>query len=172
MATLFLWGALGVGGWHLREYRRIQSLFDRQVPFTEEQYRKIRFDPVLLQNYRLCTAHRLPSSLQTEAFRDYVVLCPTPAGLCELGRAYLQIGRIADAEALFEWAWQINPSLVTPAYELFLLYRQEGMPEKMRAWGERLLGQPVKKEGTTTLKMRAYVEQAFLSEFGERGNLP
>ncbi|MCC8173934.1 MAG: hypothetical protein LIO65_06030 [Odoribacter sp.] len=52
----------------------------------------------------------------------------------------------------------INPSLLTPNYELFLLYQEMEDIEKMIEIGNKALNQPLKREGTETLTMKANIK--------------
>ena len=58
-----------------------------------------------------------------------------------------------------QFAYHINPSLIVPQYELFLLYREEKNMNQMVAIGERILHQPVKQENTISIKIKTEVRK-------------
>ena len=47
------------------------------------------------------------------------------------------------------------PNRVTPTYKLFKLYANQGKKDEALITADRLLRQPIKKEGTRTLEMKA-----------------
>jgi len=148
----------------IKKYFGLEKLLLSKTPATEEQYRQIRYDRDLLRNYHFFTEDRLSADSRFEVLRDYVELSPSPSGLCELGRQYKVKGHFSKAEECFIFASNINPSLITPNYELFLLYEQNNQEELLKKTGEKILRQPLKKEGTASLKMKAYVKNVLQND--------
>lgn len=91
--------------------------------------------------------------------KEYVELYPSSYGLCELGRRYKSRKLFSRAKECFIFAYHINPSLIVPQYELFLLYREEKNMNQMVAIGERILHQPVKQENTISIKIKTEVRK-------------
>ena len=146
----------------MQEYSKLESSYKSGEQISEEQYNKIKYDITLLQNYYTFMADRLNSADEFTVIKDFVELYPSPNGLCELGRKYKVLNNFDQAEECFIFAANINPSLITPNYELFLLYQEYGDTKAMKSVGEKILKQPIKKEGTASIKIRTYVKNVLL----------
>lgn len=126
---------------------------------TTVEYEKIKYDIDLLENYYTFVGYKLPDTENFKIVEDYVNLYPSSIGLCELGKKYKVKNNPNKAREYFTFASNINPSLITPYYELFLVYQEEGNINEMKEIGKKILHHKIKEESTTSLKMKAYVKK-------------
>lgn len=144
----------------INEYSKLEQAYELQYKIANEKYDKIKYDSILLENYYIFVGSKLPNTEEFNIIKDYVDLYPSPTGLCELGRGYKAINDFNQAKECFIFASNINPSLITPYYELFLLYQEEGDINNMKKTGEMILHKKIKKESTTSIKIKANVKKA------------
>lgn len=143
----------------IKEYKSLAFQYKMQRPIPWDQYGKIQYDIILLQNYYEYTIDKIDDADRLKIIKDYVILSPSTNSLCELGRIYKTNEDFNRAWNCFTFAKNINPSLITPNYELFLLYQKENDTINMGNIGETILHQKVKKEGTISIKIKTYVKE-------------
>ncbi len=165
LGTGFLYGAKK---WV--DYGKLQSSFHRHTPLNAFTYRSIASDPILLRAYYSA----LPEGEdRLSVLEEICRLYPSVNALNELARNYKSSGSYEQARECFRLAADIQPSLITAKYELFLLALETGDTIALRRTGGEILDQPIKKEGTVSIKARAHVRQVLnrLDE-GSAGELP
>lgn len=150
----------------INEYLKLEQAFKLQNRISTEKYEEIKWDIDLFKDYYTYVGNKLPKNEEFTLIKDYVDLYPSPIGLCELGRRYKAVNNYDEAKKCFTFASNINPSLITPYYELFLIYQEESNINKMKAIGEKILHHNTKKESTISIKIKAKVKKA-LSELEE-----
>lgn len=143
----------------INEFSKLEQTYELHHRIDTEKYEKIKSDVRLLEKYYAYVGFMLPDPEEFKIVKDYIDLYPSSAGLCELGRRYKAFKDINQAKEYFTFASHINPSLITPYYELFLVYQEEGDISKMKTMGEKILHHKIKKEGTASLKMKAHVKK-------------
>lgn len=143
----------------LKEYKTLETCFQEQTVLPLDTYHKIKYDLGLLQKYHISTARYLDTTAQFALMKEYVELYPSAYGLCEIGKKYRALHLYGLAKTCFIAASEINPALITPPYELFLLYQLSGDTLNLRKTGKSILLQPLKKESTTSLRMKAEVRK-------------
>lgn len=152
----------------MNEYLKLEQAFKLQNRISTEKYEEIKWDIDLLKDYYTYVGNKLPEEFML--VKDYVDLYPSSIGLCELGRRYKAVNNYDEARKHFTFASNINPSLITPYYELFLIYQEESNINNMKAIGEKILHHNTKKESTISIKIKAKVKKA-LSELEEHNIL-
>lgn len=141
------------------EYFKLEQAYELHNKIPCEKYEKIKYDRGLLENYYVFVGPKLSDAEEFQIIKDYVDLYPSSVGLCELGKRYKAIGDFHHAKKCFTFASTINPSLLTPYYELFLLYQEKGDMNNMKTIGDKILHQKVKIESTSSLKIKAQVKK-------------
>lgn len=154
----------------MNEYLKLEQAFKLQNRISTEKYEEIKWDIDLLKDYYTYVGNKLPEAEEFMLVKDYVDLYPSSIGLCELGRRYKAVNNYDEARKHFTFASNINPSLITPYYELFLIYQEESNINNMKAIGEKILHHNTKKESTSSIKIKAKVKKA-LSELEEHNIL-
>ncbi len=140
-------------------YSKLEKAYNKHERISQELYNDIKYDLTLLNHYYNSIANKLPACEEFYLLKEYVELYPSSYGLCELGRRYKSRKLFSRAKECFIFAYHINPSLIVPQYELFLLYREEENMNQMVAIGERILHQPVKQENTISIKIKTEVRK-------------
>lgn len=140
-------------------YTKLEKAFNNHERISQKLYNNIKYDRTLLNYYYNSIANKLPASEEFDLLKEYVGLYPSPYGLCELGRRYKSRKLLNRAKECLIFAYHINPSLIVPKYELFLLYQEEQNIRQMVAMGERILHQPVKQESTISIKIKTEVKK-------------
>nr|WP_255491656.1 O-antigen ligase family protein [Bacteroides sp. 224] len=140
------------------DYRELEDAFQSQTSIHKEQYEKIKYDIILLRKYHFFIGSKVGNLNRIDLIKDYIELYPSPNGLCELGKSYKELNNFNQAEQSFILASNMNPSLVIPNYELFLLYQEKGDIQNMKKIGEKVLSRKIKKESTASIKMKAYIK--------------
>ena len=143
----------------INEFSKLEQTYKLQHRMTTVEYEKIKYDIDLLENYYTFVGYKLPDAEELKIVEDYVNLYPSSIGLCELGKKYKVKNNPNKAREYFTFASNINPSLITPYYELFLVYQEEGNINEMKEIGKKILHHKIKEESTTSLKMKAYVKK-------------
>ena len=143
----------------INEFSKLEQTYKLQHRMTTVEYEKIKYDIDLLENYYTFVGYKLPDAEEFKIVEDYVNLYPSSIGLCELGKKYKVKNNPNKAREYFTFASNINPSLITPYYELFLVYQEEGNINEMKEIGKKILHHKIKEESTTSLKMKAYVKK-------------
>ncbi len=148
---------VGISG--ILTYSKLEKAYNKHERISQELYNDIKYDLTLLNHYYNSIANKLPACEEFYLLKEYVELYPSSYGLCELGRRYKSRKLFSRAKECFIFAYHINPSLIVPQYELFLLYREEENMNQMVAIGERILHQPVKQENTISIKIKTEVRK-------------
>ena len=148
---------VGISG--ILTYSKLEKAYNKHERIAQELYNDIKYDLTLLNHYYNSIANKLPACEEFYLLKEYVELYPSSYGLCELGRRYKSRKLFSRAKECFIFAYHINPSLIVPQYELFLLYREEKNMNQMVAIGERILHQPVKQENTISIKIKTEVRK-------------
>ena len=148
---------VGISG--ILTYSKLEKAYNKHERISQELYNDIKYDLTLLNHYYNSIANKLPACEEFYLLKEYVELYPSSYGLCELGRRYKSRKLFSQAKECFIFAYHINPSLIVPQYELFLLYREEKNMNQMVAIGERILHQPVKQENTISIKIKTEVRK-------------
>lgn len=148
---------VGISG--ILTYSKLEKAYNKHERISQELYNDIKYDLTLLNHYYNSIANKLPACEEFYLLKEYVELYPSSYGLCELGRRYKSRKLFSRAKECFIFAYHINPSLIVPQYELFLLYREEKNMNQMVAIGERILHQPVKQENTISIKIKTEVRK-------------
>ena len=148
---------VGISG--ILTYSKLEKAYNEHERISQELYNDIKYDLTLLNHYYNSIANKLPACEEFYLLKEYVELYPSSYGLCELGRRYKSRKLFSRAKECFIFAYHINPSLIVPQYELFLLYREEENMNQMVAIGERILHQPVKQENTISIKIKTEVRK-------------
>lgn len=148
---------VGISG--ILTYSKLEKAYNKHERISQELYNGIKYDLTLLNHYYNSIANKLPACEEFYLLKEYVELYPSSYGLCELGRRYKSRKLFSRAKECFIFAYHINPSLIVPQYELFLLYREEENMNQMVAIGERILHQPVKQENTISIKIKTEVRK-------------
>lgn len=143
----------------INEFSKLEQTYKLQHRMSTVEYEKIKYDIDLLENYYTFVGNKLPDAEEFKIVEDYVNLYPSSIGLCELGKKYKVKNNPNKAREYFTFASNINPSLITPYYELFLVYQEEGNINEMKEIGKKILHHKIKEESTTSLKMKAYVKK-------------
>lgn len=143
----------------INEFSKLEQTYKLQHRMSTVEYEKIKYDIDLLENYYTFVGYKLPDAEEFKIVEDYVNLYPSSIGLCELGKKYKVKNNPNKAREYFTFASNINPSLITPYYELFLVYQEEGNINEMKEIGKKILHHKIKEESTTSLKMKAYVKK-------------
>lgn len=154
----------------MNEYLKLEQAFKLQNRISTEKYEEIKWDIDLLKDYYTYVGNKLPEAEEFMLVKDYVDLYPSSIGLCELGRRYKAVNNYDEARKHFTFASNINPSLITPYYELFLIYQEESNINNMKTIGEIILHHNTKKESTISIKIKAKVKKA-LNELEEHNIL-
>lgn len=87
------------------------------------------------------------------------LIVPTCELYCDMGDIWLSKNNPVQAETYYRTAAAMLPCRLTPNYKLFLLYANQENREAAINIGKRILNQPIKKESTKTLRMKAEVIQ-------------
>lgn len=148
---------VGISG--ILTYSKLEKAYNKHERISQELYNDIKYDLTLLNHYYNSIANKLPACEEFYLLKEYVELYPSSYGLCELGRRYKSRKLFSQAKECFIFAYHINPSLIVPQYELFLLYREEKNMNQMVAIGERILHQPVKQENTISIKIKTEIRK-------------
>ena len=148
---------VGISG--ILTYSKLEKAYNKHERISQELYNDIKYDLTLLNHYYNSIANKLPACEEFYLLKEYVELYPSSYGLCELGRRYKSRKLFSRAKECFIFAYHINPSLIVPQYELFLLYQEEENMNQMVAIGERILHQPVKQENTISIKIKTEVRK-------------
>lgn len=148
---------VGISG--ILTYSKLEKAYNKHERIAQELYNDIKYDLTLLNHYYNSIANKLPACEEFYLLKEYVELYPSSYGLCELGRRYKSRKLFSRAKECFIFAYHINPSLIVPQYELFLLYREEKNMNQIVAIGERILHQPVKQENTISIKIKTEVRK-------------
>lgn len=148
---------VGISG--ILTYSKLEKAYNKHERISQELYNDIKYDLTLLNHYYNSIANKLPACEEFYLLKEYVELYPSSYGLCELGRRYKSRKLFSRAKECFIFAYHINPSLIVPQYELFLLYREEKNMNQMVAIGERILHQPVEQENTISIKIKTEVRK-------------
>lgn len=157
LGVIILGAYVGTGG--ILTYTKLEKAYNKHERISQKLYNNIKYDLTLLNHYYYSIANKLPACEEFCLLKEYVELYPSSYGLCELGRRYKSRKLFNRAKECFIFAYHINPSLIVPKYELFLLYREEKDMNQMVAIGERILHQPVKHESTISIKIKTEVRR-------------
>lgn len=154
-----------VSGWSLHFYNetfsRIKtaknyvdiSLLNTQLPF-------FRYNPQLMHYYsQLCIHHKYSIDNTMQILQATSLIVPTCELYCDMGDIWLSKNNPVQAETYYRTAAAMLPCRLTPNYKLFLLYANQENREAAINIGKRILNQPIKKESTKTLRMKAEVIQ-------------
>lgn len=127
------------------------SLLNTQLPF-------FCYNPQLMHYYsQLCVSNRYPINKTLKILQSTSFIVPTCELYCDMGDIWLLKKDSIQAERCYRAAASMLPCRLVPNYKLFLLYVNYGNQEAAINIGRKILNQPVKKEGTKTLKMKAEV---------------
>ena len=152
-----------VSGWSFYLYNGIASEIKRarntvDISLLNTQLPFFCYNPQLMYYYsQLCIHHKYPIDNTMQVLQSASLVVPTGELYCDMGDIWLFRNDSIQAEACYRTASSMFLCRLVPNYKLFLLYVNYGNQEAAINIGRKILNQPVKKEGTKTLKMKAEV---------------
>lgn len=111
--------------------------------------------PLMTLYSQACTRNPIQRDWTFQVCTQAAQVFPVYELYCEMGDSYQSQGEFARSEQCYQTAMRMVPNRVTPTYKLFKLYANQGKKDEALITADRLLRQPIKKEGTRTLEMKA-----------------
>lgn len=106
-----------------------------------------------------CVDNKCPIDNTLQILQSTSSIVPTCELYCDIGDIWLLKKDTTQAEMCYHIAASMLPYRLTPKYKTFLLYVNQGNRKSAIDIGEKILNQPVKKEGTKTLRIKAEIIQ-------------
>lgn len=162
---------LGVGAFSVHSYsincqskmeiKKLAEAESRIIPYAELKilYPFFRYNPWLMNIYSQICSKKYPVDMALPICEATAKIAPTCELYCDMGDLWKLQRNYSQAEKCYKIAAAMVPSRLLPNYKLFRLYVECEKKEAALNIGKLLLEQPVKKEGTKTLRMKAIVQK-------------
>lgn len=162
---LIVLSVASISGWSFSLYQRISSEIKHTTPcpdslFLTTRFPLFRYNPQLMYYYsQRCVDNKCPTDNTLQILQSTSSIVPMCELYCNIGDIWLLKQDTAQAEMCYHTAASMLPYRLTPKYKTFLLYVNQGNRKSAIDIGEKILNQPVKKEGTKTLRIKAEIIQ-------------
>ncbi|MGV8090413.1 MAG: O-antigen ligase family protein [Mangrovibacterium sp.] len=146
----------------LTEVRRLvleKGVNDPAPVFFDSHYPLFRNNPVIMDAYAQYSFRNHTLERAEQVLRATAAIIPTCGLYCDMGEIAEKKGDFSGAQKYYQLAADMVPSRITPKYRLFELYVGQNDSIAACRIGKAILSQPVKVEGTHTLKMKAAVKE-------------
>ncbi|MBQ8501316.1 MAG: O-antigen ligase family protein [Bacteroides sp.] len=127
------------------------------ITMKEENF---RYSPrQLFYQAQELSSQKYPADDALQVLEDVAHVVPTCELYCDMGDLWMRQGDFEQAKKCYQMAGTMIPGRLTPNYKLFLLYIKLNDTESAICMGEKILKQPIKKEGSKTIRMQTEVMQ-------------
>ncbi|WP_300877916.1 O-antigen ligase family protein, partial [uncultured Bacteroides sp.] len=162
---LIVLSVVSISGWSFVLYQRTSSeikhtTFCPDSLFLANRFPLFRYNPQLMYYYsQRCVVNKCPTDNTLQILQSTSSIVPTCELYCDIGDIWLLKKDTTQAEMCYHIAASMLPYRLTPKYKTFLLYVNQGNRKSAIDIGEKILNQPIKKEGTKTLRIKAEIIQ-------------
>lgn len=141
------------------EIKKLAEAEVRTIPNAELKtlYPFFCCNPRMMNLYSQICIRKYPADIALPICEAAAKIVPTCELYCDMGDMWKLRRKYSQAEECYKMAAAMVPSRLLPNYKLFQLYVDFEKKEAALRIGQLLLEQPVKKEGTKTLRMKAEV---------------
>lgn len=119
-----------------------------------ELYPYFRHNLPLINLYEQNCTDDFSADKKLKLIDEIAQINPTCELYCEMGKLWMQKENYSKAKNCYKMATNMIPHRITPQYELFKLYLIQKDTISAIRIGYIILSQPLKKEGTKTLRMK------------------
>lgn len=159
-----------ISTWSYHIYYKISALVEKEQKsecdslYLDNLYPFFCYNPVLMDLYSQTCLGNYSLDKELEILQTTTKIAPTCELYYNMGDLWKQEKDFVQAEKCYQMAAAMIPHRLSPQYKLFRLYVEQGDKKSAFRTGNILLRQPVKKEGTKTLRMKAEVLKYFEDE--------
>lgn len=119
---------------------------------------------VLQHAYQLYHSKKYADALSY--LQQAYTLCPVSNICMDLGNCHYYLGNYKEAEFYLTKARWMVPSHILPRYYLFRVYVTQGNTKNIQVFGNEILNDKFKKEGSVAMEVRHYVSK-YLDEYAK-----